>query len=472
MFDKLRKALEERDAAAKAYEDFVDPIIDEKRELTDDEKSRRKSLRGTVRKLDERIAELEDEAQRSEALQAARARIASTVIVRSEPRTYGEDSPNSYVADFVRASSNQWKDHEGAVARLARHSREVAVEMVSGSAEGKRARAAVLDAHRTENGMDARDAVRALEERAGMDTTAASGGSFVTPQYFVADYAAFRQFGRTFADEANKQALPDYGMTIYLPALSQPAGVAAQVGQNQGITESDPDASYLSANLTTNAGQVTISQQLLDRAGPNFQFDKMVFDQLHRAYDLTLDSFVLAQALASAGSVTYTDASPTLAKQLSKAANARANIADTAGVVLPATHTFFHPVNWEWATAQVDANGRALVTPNWAGAFASLGAGGDGTPVAEGDTGYKAGGTRVFTDANIPTSGGDNQIVVAHMPEVWFWEGDLVPRVIPQTYAQNLSVLLQVYSYVACIVRYPKAVQTVTGTGVPASPAF
>jgi hypothetical protein len=49
------------------------------------------------------------------------------------------------------------------------------------------------------------------------------------------------------------------------------------------------------------------------------------------------------------------------------------------------------------------------------------------------------------------------------MPEVWVWEGDLVPRTVPQTYANNLSILLQLYSYVTCIVRYPKAVQSIQG---------
>jgi HK97 family phage major capsid protein len=470
---KLNKALQERDAAADAYEAFVKPIIAEKRELTDEEKAQRKELRSAFKRLDRRVREIEKDEQRAEALASARARVASAVTVKSEPRTYGPGSPNSYFADFVRASSNQWKDHEGACERLARHSREVAEEMRAGSAEGQRARSAIRDAHRTENGMTARDAVREMESRAGMDTTAASGGSFVTPQYFVADYAPYRQFGRAFADAANKQPLPDYGMTIYLPALSQPAGVAAQVGQNQGITEQDPNAAYLSANLTTNAGQVTISQQLLDRAGPNFQFDKMVFDQLQRAYNLTLDAFVLTQALASAGTVSCTNAALYGAGgQFACIGKAKAATVDAAGVVLPATHAFFQPINWEWASVQTDANGRTLVVPDYAGVFNAIAAGSNGAGVAEGDTGFKLSGLSVFEDGNIPTAGGNNQIVVAHMPEVWFWEGDLVPRVIPQTYAQNLSVLLQVYAYVAAIVRYPKAVQSVTGTGVPANPTF
>ncbi len=92
--------------------------------------------------------------------------------------------------------------------------------------------------------------------------------------------------------------------------------------------------------------------------------------------------------------------------------------------------------------------------------------------VAEGDTGYKISGVRVFTDGNIPTSSSYNQSIVAHMPEVWFWEGDLVTRTVPQTVAQNLSVLLQCYAYVGEIVRYQKAVQVIQGAGLPTSPTF
>jgi hypothetical protein len=83
-------------------------------------------------------------------------------------------------------------------------------------------------------------------------------------------------------------------------------------------------------------------------------------------------------------------------------------------------------------------------------------------------------GLPVFEDGNIPVASTYNRVVVAHMPEVWFWEGDLVSRVIPQTYAQNLSVLLQIYAYVGSIVRYPLAVQSISSsyTGTPAGLTF
>ena len=264
-------------------------------------------------------------------------------------------------------------------------------------------------------------------------------------------------------------------MTIYLPAVNSPAGVSAQAGENQGITESDPNAGYLSTSLTTNAGQVTVSQQLLDRAGPDFQFDVMVFDQLTRAYNSTLDSYVLTQALANAGSVTYSSGGTYLTSVgalYPSIGKAKASTVDAAGVVLPATHIFAQPINWEWYASQADSAGRLLIVPNANGPFNAVAGGSNAPAIAEGDTGYRMHGLPVFEDGNIPATGGTNQIVVAHMPEVWFWEGDLVTRTVPQTVAQNLSVLLQVYAYVGCIVRYPKAVVTINGSGVPLAPTF
>ena len=431
--------------------------------------------KAAVEAIDARILEVDAEEQRNAKLDEVRARlnegveVSDSLKVVAEPRTYGEDSPNSYFADLVRSSSMQWKDHSGAVQRLQQHSIEVAVEMERGSEEGKRAKRKLTEAHRSETGSETRAALKAMETRAGMDTTSGSGGSFVTPQYFESDYAPYRQFGRQFADAANKQPLPEYGMTLYLPQVSGPAGVSAQASQNTGITETDPTAGYLSTGLTTNAGQVTISQQLLDRAGPNFQFDKMIFDQLTRAYNLTIDAFVLTQALANAGTISYTGS---FANQtfLSKVAGAKAATQDTAGTVMPADHIFMNVDLWEWLTAQVDSYGRPIVSPDYAGAMNAIAAGASGTPnpAAEGDTGYKLLGLPVFEDQNIPKTSSYYNVVVAHMPEVWFWEGDLVPRVIPQTYAQNLSVLLQVYAYAGVIVRYPKAVQTINGAALAA----
>ena len=498
--DKLAKLFEQRDAAEAAYRTYVDDTkvvmrADSRTELNEVEVARRSELKDELDTYEVRILEVNAAVVREREIAEARANIGldfTTLTVGEEVRTYGEDSPNSYFADLVRVSPLMaCNDKEGAAIRLAQHATEVSAE-INAHPTGelaKRARHTVKEHLRGASGATVESALKVLrvradrvtsEVRTGMDTGSTSGGSFVTPQYFVSDYAAFRQFdARAFIDQSNKQPLPDYGMTVYIPSLSGPAGVSAQSNQNSGIQEEDPTAGYLSNDLTTNAGQVTVSQQLLDRAGPNFAFDKMVFDQLNRAYNVTADSYVLVQALANAGAITATTAgaagAPAPATSTltgigyvqNKVAQAKAATVDASGTHLPATHVYFIPERWENLSSSTDVNGRNLVTPDYLGIFASVAAGGTGMPVVEGASGHRLQGLPVFEDGNIPFGNAptntQDQAIVAHMPEVWTFEGALTPRVVPQTFAQNLSVLLQLFAYITVIVRYPLAVQSITG---------
>lgn len=483
----LAALLEQRASAKEAY-DWVAAVYREAAaagNVPDDYEAAYVEHRAAVEALDERIIEVDKEERRQAAIDEARARInaASPAVVRSEPRTYGPESrENSFFADFVVSA---WPGHPGfrdAIERLQRHHVEVTRDAVNDPKE--RERLIQLgrefyrkDATRVRNFVnDLRS--RAMEVRAGMDTTSGSGGSFVTPQYLVDEWAAYRQYGREFANVCNKQELPDYGMTVYLPHVTAPAGVASQASQNSGITETDPTAGYLSAGLTTVAGQVTVSQQLLDRAGPGIQFDRIVFTQLQRAYNLKFDTIVLTQALANAGTVTNSNTGTTTADIMESLyadlGKAIKQMAVTAGTVMSPTHIFMTPTQWGFLQSCVDTNGRPVINPEYAGAFqaiaATLGQGENMVP--EGDTGFRLLSLPVFKDANIPSSSSHTKIVVVHAPEVWVWEGPLVPRTIPQTYAQNLSVLLQVYSYNAVITRYQKAVQSITGARYAATPTW
>ena len=475
--DRINALADEFETAEKRYTEIRDAqaklVETEGRALTDEEKSERVKAREDRDVIAERIQELRNDRARAKTVAEARRDAGldnegADASVKHEPRTYGPGSSHSYFADFVRASSPQWKGHKAATERLAKHSSEISAVLRDNPAsdEAMRAKGAVYDTNRANGSEGAEYAMSELrgrfdaETRAGMDTGSTSGGSFVTPQYFVSDYAPYRQFGRIFIDAANKQSLPDYGMSVYIPAVSNAAGISSQSSQNTGITEQDPTALYLSSALNTLAGQVTVSQQLLDRAGPNFAFDKMVFDQLNRAYAVAVDQYVLTQAIATAGVITATT-SFTVPYALQKVGQAKAATVNAAGTVLPATHAFFTPSRWEYISTQTNTNGAPYVQPSYAGVFQAIAAGTSGKPITDGDTGYTLGGLNVFEDGNIPLQSTYDQTIVAHMPEVWVWEGDLVPRTIPQTYAQDLSVLLQLYAYVTCIVRYPLAVQTI-----------
>lgn len=492
--ETLRDLLAKRDAAFADYEYVATTYRDAVEASTrsadptpvpDGFEAAYEEHRDAVEALDARVIEVAAAEQRSKEIATARklAGITSAAVVKDEPRTYGEaNRENSWVADMAWAAMPGEPHHRDAVARLNRHDHEMVRDAINDPAQRARMITAAKEHFRGNETQSRRFTAdlesRSLEVRAGMDTTGGSGGSFVTPQYLVSQYAPYRQFGRAFADAANKQDLPDYGMTVYLPAVLSPAGVGVQGSQNAGVTETDPTAGYLSAGLVTEAGQVTLSQQLLDRAGPGIQFDRIVFDQCQRAYNLAFDQAVLTAALANAGTIANAATGGTTANimsslygDISKAIQA---IEATPGTVLYPTHLFATPIQWAFDQSLTDSNGRPVINPGYAGPFQSVAAtsGDKENVVPEGDTGFQLLSLPVFKDPNIPASGSNTQVVVAHMPEVWVWEGPLVPRTIPQTYAQNLSVLLQVYSYNAVIVRYPKAVQAISGNRYPAAPSF
>lgn len=504
MSPAINKLHERRATLVEEFEALIAPMLaegDEQRALTEEEETRKAELDGELDVVDARIDELEKLEERQHRVAEARERagtaIDTDVKVVDEPKVYGEGSENSFIADLVRSSSHMFPGHKAAMERMGKYEYQVACEVSQGTEEGRRADHAIREAYR-ESGRDATNQVieelrergnagslAGLEQRA-MSAGSGSGGSFVTPVYFIQEWAPYRKPGRAFIDQCNKQPLPDYGMALYIPAVQGDAAVAIQesapgTGEGNPVTETDPTAAYLTANLQTEAGQVTISQQLLDRAGPNFAFDRLVFDQLTRDYNAQVDSFILTQALSGAGSVLYsgsafvlTDVGATQAlgtgypSFYSRVSKAKATVRTAAGVVMDPTHLFVDPRRWEVIASATDTTGRPLVVPNYASPWNAAAAGNATGKVGyEGDTGYVLNGLPVFHDLNIPTPAlGTDQAIVGALDEIYVWEGQLIPRVIPQTYAQNLQVLLQVYAYIACIPRYPTAIQTITGTAM------
>ncbi|HET6911115.1 MAG TPA: hypothetical protein VFH54_17435 [Mycobacteriales bacterium] len=487
----LADLLASRDAAQKAYDEFVNPLIEAGADLTDEQQEKRTELRSAVEGYDARIDEVDAEQKRSAKLAEIRKGIgatpAATVAEVNEPTTYGKGSEHSYFLDLAHVALGPTDPgYEESRARILRASHEVAVEMLTNKDSEKRSRIRdLIKEEKRSAGKDVvRDAVKRYEalgqtgrsEMRALDTTASSGGSFVTPIYQVGEYAPFREAGRAFADQCNKQELPAYGMTVYIPHVTSAAAVAA-TSQNTAITEVDPTAAYLSGNLAIMAGEVTVSQALLDRAGPGFQYDAMVFDQLNRDYAPKLDANVLTAALAGAGTVAYTDSTGfhlNIANGTggfySKVSGAKSAIRKGAGTFLSPTHLFLDPARWEFISGWGDGNARPVVVPGYAGPWnAVAGGNADGDLSVDGPTGYRLNGLPVFTDANIPVpTVGADQAIVGDLREVYVFEGTPVTRAVPQTLANQLSILLQLYSYTTTIVRYPLGVQSVVGTGMSA----
>jgi hypothetical protein len=77
-------------------------------------------------------------------------------------------------------------------------------------------------------------------------------------------------------------------------------------------------------------------------------------------------------------------------------------------------------------------------------------------------------GLPVVTDPNITTTAGtgtnEDIVYVLRASDIVLWEGGIRARVMPETRATTLTVLLQIYSYLAfSAARYPQSVVEITG---------
>ena len=490
----LKELLGKRDKAQSELKEIAWKVKEEQRDLYDTEQKRVDELVTLRDDLDARIKKENKRAKRDDVIAEARKTVEDTehrpdgvdAEVVSEPMVYGDGSPFSYFTDLARITAgHQWNFDPAATERMALWAHQVEREFANDSDFGKKAEVQLRNQFRSETnletdrrmkeardrgraGLDAKRELRAMASGGGATASAAGGGgaAFVTPVFFVSDYAPYREAGRAFIDQCNKQPLPSYGMTAYMPAVQSKAGVASQT-EGSGVNEVDPTMGYLTGSLVTKAGQVTVTQQLLDRAGPNFEFDRMIFDQLQRDYNAQVDTYALTTALATAGTVAWNATAYTLPLLVQKVAGAINAIETTNGTVMSPTHVFMQPSRWNFAEAAgIDSQNRPLIVPNQAGPFNAFGSGNQsGFVPYEGDTGYKILGLPVFKDLSIPapTSGAD-QVIVANLRQVYVYEGPTVTRALPQTLGNNLQVILQLYAYITEIVRFQAAVQTVTGT--------
>jgi HK97 family phage major capsid protein len=388
---------------------------------------------------------------------------AIAAAVKSEPRVYGPNSRHSWYMDIARRAIPG--DLTGAAERLARYSQELAVEAKAGSREGKRA----LDVVSTRARSGGEDAVES--ERRAMTSGASSGGSFVTPQYVVDhQYALFNSYPPSFIEQTTKVPDAGYGMELYVPAFGSAAAVSQQT-ENTGVTNTSPTASYLSTPLVTFAGEVDVSQQFFDRAGP-VGADAVIHAALSQQLDTAVNANAITQAIAGGATVTGAG-SFTAANFLGDISKAKMNMETTAGTRLPATHVFMQPDFYEWSIAQVDPNGRPLLLPANSNAVLPIQTAADGSPPV-GFTGERLLGTAVFTDGSIPnaTTSTQTQIVVANAADVLTMTSEPVVRAFVETEANELTVIIQLYALTGCIVRHGTSVQVVSGAAYLSAPTF
>jgi hypothetical protein len=400
----------------------------------------------------EKVAELERE---------ARARASVSAAVTSEPRTYSREGEHSFFVDVARLALGPADEgYRAAKARIDRHGIEVGHEMRANSREGRVARAQLRELTRTED----RDAHRrAFTDEETRAASTASMAGFVTPVYVLDQWAAYRDVQRTFADQLDRQGLPEYGLAVHVPSFASAASEAQQSPENSAGSETDPSGADHTTTVKTIEGHVTIAQQLHDRGMTGGgSFDLVVGRQLRQHYDQQVDAYALAQALSGAGAVAG-QSTFGFAGFYQDLASCREKLTDAAGVRLRPTHVFTTSDLHSYATRQVDATtNRPVVVPQFAPGV-PLWDDGDDSKWA-GFTGTVLPGAALwFTDDSIPASGSNTQLVVSRPDTILAFEGAPVLRAFEETDAAQLSVVVQLYGYACVLPRYPKATAVATG---------
>jgi HK97 family phage major capsid protein len=435
----------------------------------------------------------EQETRRLAAADAAK-RLGTTVdpatgqpraVITYEARTYGPANPrSSYFLDLVRDGLNVG-DGDGGVGaardRLARHAKELSVELPAREARRDEAAREGTDRELRRAGYKRSARESAFEKRVNPNRTDGQGGFFVPPLWLVDEYIDLPRFGRTTANLCKTMGLPSGTDSINLPKVATGTAAAIQTADAAGVQSTDVTDTSVSAPVRTVAGQQDIAIQLLDQSP--IAFDEVVFTDLIADYNAKLDVQVVSGSgaagqvtgilnIAGINAVTYTDATPTLPELWVPLLQSASLIAKLRK--LAATGVVMTPSMWYWALSQLDTTGRPLILPNTT-AFNNLGD--SGLLEADGPAGMFTYGLPAFLDGNIPSNlgGGTNEtrVISARWQDLYLWEGSMRTRVLQEVLSGTLQVRLQVYNYVAFMGgRRPEAISVISGTGVIPAAGF
>ena len=213
--------------------------------------------------------------------------------------------------------------------------------------------------------------------------------------------------------------------------------------------------------------------QLIDQSP--IAFDDVVFRDLVAAHAAATDQQVIA-GTGTNGQVLGVDNTPNIGTVPASAVtiqgiySAIANAIQTVHTTrfLPPEVIVMHPRRWGWFLSLLDNQQRPLFLP---AANSPMNVAGVLTDVDSQQVVGQMHGLPVVTDPNITiTAGAGNEdiIYVLRASDVVLWESGIKARVLPETKAQNLTVLLQIYSYLAfSAARFPQSVVEITGLTAP-----
>ncbi len=364
--------------------------------------------------------------------------------VTFEPLTYRRgDNKHSYVRDLIRLQLN--RDDDGSSRdRLMRHAHEVAT---------------------SDEYTEFRD----------LDRVDGSGGYAVPPAWLMMQYIEVARPGRAFANVCQRQPLPGDTDSINIPKLLTGTATAIQTADNTPVTQVDLTDTFVNAPVRTIAGQEGLAIQLIDQSP--IAFDDVVFRDLVTSHAATTDHQVI-QGSGTNGEVLGTINTPNISTiaatsvDIKGVYSALANAVQTIHTTrfLPPDVIVMHPRRWGWFLSLLDQQQRPLFLPV---DNAPMNAAGILTDVDSQQVVGRMHGLPIVTDPNLPvnlgTGNNEDPIFVMRASDLVLFESGIRARVMPETKAQTLTVILQVYSYISyTAARFPQSVCQISGLAAPA----
>jgi len=449
---KLEKKREEVRGACESM--LMEARAQGRDQLNEGELIRYKHALADLRGLGERIAEYRGELERAQ-LPAHLSRLSHPTQTATSRNTTMHnhadardlvyrrgDSRQSWCRDLIRLSLNLDSDGESR-ARLTSHAQQV------------------IDHP-------------AFEEHRDLSRVDGSGGYAVPPAWLMNQYVELARPGRAFANLVQRQPLPGGTDSINIPKVLTGTSTALQTADNTPVADVDLTDTFINAAVRTISGQQGVAIQLLDQSP--IAFDDLVFRDLIADYASQLDKQCLSGS-GTNGQVLGVRLTPNIGSiavstvDIQGVYSAIANAIQTIHTTRfqPPEAVVMHPRRWGWFLALLDNQQRPLFLPD---ANRPWNAAGILEEVASQQVVGSIQGLPVVTDPNIETNlgaGGDEDpVYVLRASDVVLWESGIRARVLPETKAQNLTVLLQLYGYVAfSAARYPASIVEVAGLTTP-----
>ena len=463
MEERLKRLMELRKQAAEsvttlteARKVITDAVTAEAREdLSEDEdadfRAKTSEIKGAQDRIDDldgQIKDLNEEIARAGRQNEETQRIAQAGSIKvNEALTYEQGNGKSYFRDLAKVTVGM--ADESVKERLERHSVDVATNA------------------------DIRKVAKVGQEYRDLDRQDGTGGYAVPPLWVMNRFIELSRASRAYANLAPTEALPPGTDSINIPKIATGTTTAIQTADNGSVSETDLTDTSVQANVKTIAGQQGIAIQLLDQSP--VAFDEIVFRDLAADYATKLDLQVISgsngsgqvKGVRGAGiqTITATSGSDNVSILYAKIADATQRVHTSR--FLPPEVIVMHPRRWAYFLAAVDGDKRPLVVPQGPSrnAIATLGA------VASEQVVGMMHGLPVVTDPNMPTllGAGTNEDVihVLRASDLLLFESSVRTRALQETRAATLTVLLQVYGYLAFTAeRFPDSIVEIGGTAL------